>query len=378
MRIKRHNMVKIKDNIYYIGVNKENCVSDNAYLITGEKNALIDTVSDENADEYIKNIENVMPIKEISYLIFTHTEPHCQRSIELIRAENPDIEIIGTIPTVKNLKEITNTVFNERIAKNNSELDLGAGMTLRFTVTPNLPCPDSMIIFLENSGALFCGCLFASDYSGEDLFNTDFKFAADHYKNNLLPFAAFVRGAIEKVPKTTNLIAPKNGGIVTDGARDFIKKYAELTAPDKTEKRTVAVCYLPDGGHTAKMADTIVKALSENGVNVYSADASKDGTADALNGADALIVGAATVHRNAKKEIWNAITSLNAVRVNGKPYFVFGSYGWSGEGLELVHQHLKMLRMKPFVKPVGVLYAPSDKDIRELEDLAARFAEALL
>ncbi len=371
-------MIKIQDNIYYIGVNKAGRVSDNAYLITGAKNALIETVSDENADEYIKNIESVISVKDIDYLIFTHTEPHCLRSMEAIIGKNPNIEVIGTIPTVKNLKEITNSAFNESIAKNNSELDLGKGLTLRFTVAPNLPCPDSMLVFLGNGSALFCGCLFASEYVGDDLYNADFKYAAEYYKNNLLPFDAFVRGALGKVPDSTELIAPKIGGVIRDGVQNFTKKYAELVRAGEDGKKTVAVCYIPDGGYTAKMADIIAKALSENGVNVYMADAAGKGVGEALNSADALVIGASTLHRNAKKEIWDAVTSLNAVRVNGKPYFVFGSYGWSGEGLELVHQHLKMLRMKPFLKPIGVLFNPSEKDIRELTDTAARFAETLL
>ena len=39
-------MFKIKDNIYCVGVNESERIFDNAYLITGEKNALIETVSD--------------------------------------------------------------------------------------------------------------------------------------------------------------------------------------------------------------------------------------------------------------------------------------------------------------------------------------------
>ena len=223
-----------------------------------------------------------------------------------------------------------------------------------------------------------CGCLFASEYVRDDLYNADFKCAAEYYKNNLLPFDAFVRGALGKVPDSTELIAPKIGGVIRDGVQNFTKKYAELVRAGEDGKKTVAVCYIPDGGYTAKMADIIAKALSENGVNIYMADAAGNSVGEALNSADALVIGASTLHRNAKKEIWDAVTSLNAVRVNGKPYFVFGSYGWSGEGLELVHQHLKMLRMKPFLKPIGVLFNPSEKDIRELTDTAARFAETLL
>ena len=49
--------------------------SYNAYLITGEKNVLVETVEANFFDEYLDNIQSVVDISKIDYLIMNHTEP---------------------------------------------------------------------------------------------------------------------------------------------------------------------------------------------------------------------------------------------------------------------------------------------------------------
>ncbi|MCH5210115.1 MAG: FprA family A-type flavoprotein [Oscillospiraceae bacterium] len=367
-------MFKVNDNTYYVGVSEAGKLSDGAYLITGEKNALIETVSDGYSDLYIQNIQEILSIREIDYLIFTHTEPRCLECVEKILELNPDIEIIGTIPTVKNLKEITNRTFNERIAKNNSVLCLGEDMTLRFTIAPNLPSPDSMLVYLENYKILFSGHLFASYFSAQEPVNADFTCLEEYYKDNLLPFRPFVAGALEKIQIDTSVICPCRGSIISDRVKEYIEKYVVLTAEETDKNKTVVICYPADNGYTNKMADIISDELLSNGIRVQQADACAEDIAKKLNSADALIIGTSTIHRNARNEVLHAVADLNAVSVNGKPYFVFGSYGWSGEGTEIIHNFLKMLRMKPVSKPFTVHFNPSEKDIEELRGIVKRFA----
>ena len=69
------------------------------------------------ADSYISNIEEIMPVSEIDYLICNHTEPDHSGSVKKILELNPDIEVVGSIAAIRNLKEITNMTFKEHIAK---------------------------------------------------------------------------------------------------------------------------------------------------------------------------------------------------------------------------------------------------------------------
>ena len=106
-------VIKLKENVYSVGVlnpalrvfdiimRSEYGTSYNAYLITGKKNILIDTVHASFFDEYINNIESIVDISKIDALIMNHTEPDHSGSIAKLLALNPDIKIYCTMPAKK-------------------------------------------------------------------------------------------------------------------------------------------------------------------------------------------------------------------------------------------------------------------------------------
>lgn len=85
--------IKLKENLYSVGVLNPSLrvfdivmearygTSYNAYLITGEKNVLVETVEVNFFDEYLNNIQSVVDISKIDYLIMNHTEPDHSGSV---------------------------------------------------------------------------------------------------------------------------------------------------------------------------------------------------------------------------------------------------------------------------------------------------------
>ena len=71
--------------------------------------------------------------------------------------------------------------------------------------------------------------------------------------------------------------------------------------------------------------------------------------------ADALVFGTPTINRNAVKPVWDIISSIDLVNMKNVSCFVFGSYGWGGEGIQLVN-HLELLKLKP-LKSCSVVYS---------------------
>ena len=169
-------MLELKNNIFYVGVKDptlrtfdifmetEYGTTYNAYLVKGEKTALIETAHEKLLDSYISNIEEIMPVSEIDYLICNHTEPDHSGSVRKILELNPDIEVVGSIAAIRNLKEITNMTFKEHIAKDGAELDLGDGKVLKFCIVPNLHWPDTMVTYLESEKTLFSCDVFGAHY----------------------------------------------------------------------------------------------------------------------------------------------------------------------------------------------------------------------
>lgn len=127
------------------------------------------------------------------------------------------------------------------------------------------------------------------------------------------------------------------------------------------------------------MADVIEKTLKSCDFDVKEYDVAEinDEMITALHSADALVFGTPTINRNAVKPVWDIISSIDLVNMKNKPCFVFGSYGWGGEGIQLVHNHLELLKLKPFEKPFGCIFNPSDEKLAELEDYTKKFAETI-
>lgn len=371
-------MLKLRDNIFCVGV-KDTAVgaNNNAYLVMGEKTALIDTVSAELSQEYIKNIEEILPISEIDYLVCNHSEPDKSGAVRRILELNPNIEVIGTIAAIKNLKEITNMTFNEHIAKDGASLDLGNGTELQFCIVPNLNWPDTMVTYETQSKTLFSCDMFSSYCDCED--DNGYENALKEYYNRFLShFKGFVQRGIEKISSfDIQLICVGYGTVIEEYISKAMADYKNWSVAAESDIKTVSVFYSSRYGNTAKMADVIEHTLKKNGLNVEMLDEVNDDTAETLNNSDAIIFGTSTENKNAPAQIRNAVARLSPMSVKGKPYFVFGSYGWSGEGIQLVNDALKLLKMKPFEKPFSVYFTPSDKDIDELNEYTERFLDMI-
>jgi NADH oxidase (H2O-forming) len=139
---------KLTDNVYSVGVlnpgmrvfdiimHAEYGTSYNAYLITGEKNVLVDTVLESFFDEYLENIQSIVDISKIDYLIVNHTEPDHSGSIEKLLKLNPNIVVYSTFSAKKNLSAITNGEFESVVVKHGDKLQIG-DRELEFIVAPS-------------------------------------------------------------------------------------------------------------------------------------------------------------------------------------------------------------------------------------------------
>ena len=110
--------IKLKENLYSVGVLNPSLrvfdivmearygTSYNAYLITGEKNVLVETVEANFFDEYLDNIQSVVDISKIDYLIMNHTEPDHSGSVAKLLEKNPNITVVCTTAAQKYLRAI--------------------------------------------------------------------------------------------------------------------------------------------------------------------------------------------------------------------------------------------------------------------------------
>ena len=112
--------IKLREGIWSVGIlnpalrvfdivmESKYGTSYNAYLLTGEKNVLIETVHLDYWDEFVSNVEEVLPLEQVDYLIMNHTEPDHSGSVARLLERCPNLTVLCTTSAKKFLTAIAN------------------------------------------------------------------------------------------------------------------------------------------------------------------------------------------------------------------------------------------------------------------------------
>ena len=359
--------------------------SYNAYLLTGEKNVLIETVHSDYFEEYVENIRQVIPLEDVDYLVMNHNEPDHSGSVAKLLAACPKLEILATKAGKKHLEDITNLPdLPCRVVAAGDTLDLGGGRVLEFIPAPMLHWADSMFTWDSQDKVLFtCDFLGAHfceptmlDKNIHDKAAYEGEFAY-YYQGIFGPFKPHVLAGLDKIPAGVEMVCPSHGPCLTERIEPATALYRLWSTPAPKTSRSAFVVYASAYGFTEKLAQTAAKALEEEGFSVATADVTRVPLAECAakaNAADVLMVGAPTINRAAPKAVWDVLTSIDPVHLKGCAAGAFGAYGWSGEAAPMLQSFLKGLRYAVPEAPFRVLFQPTEADLAAMADYARSVA----
>jgi len=359
----------------------------NSYFINAEKKTIIDTAKESFKDDYLEKVQHVVNPEEIEYIIINHSEPDHSGNLKHILKRAPHATVVGSAVAIKYLQDILGESFQFRKVKDNDELDLG-DMTLRFIGAPNLHWPDTLYTYLVEEEILFTCDSFGCHFCREDMFDDlveDFEPAFRYYFDVILrPFSKFMIKAIEKIkPLNIKMILPGHGPML----RSYWKKYMDLSEQlaneylDKfsTDHPRVFIGFVSAYGYTREMALAIGRGLQKAGITdtemVDLEEMTLGDMEEQLIRSSALVVGSPTINQNTLLPIYKFLSVVNPIRDKGKPAATFGSYGWSGEAMEIIGQNFENLKLKMFGKHASYKFFPSQEKIQELEDFGKEFGD---
>lgn len=387
--------VKITENVYEVGVKdpdlkifdltmKTDGTTYNSYLIIGsEKIALIDTVKEQFKDEFFANVEEIIPINKIDYLVVNHNEPDHSGAMPTLLDKNPNIVIYCSGAAIPYVKSIINRESEIIGVKDKHQLELG-GKTLTFRTMPYMHWPDTMMDFLEEDGILFSNDGFAAHICSSELYadelTADVDYEVDYYfKCIMRPFTGYIRRNLPKLDiYDIKLIAPSHGPVFRNEPLKQINRYKEWSV-DKAENRNlISIFYASNYGNTLRIADSLGQFLSEKGFETQLTDASDfddEKVREQIESSKAVIIGTPTFNGDAVKPIWDLVSLFSTVYSIGKKAAVFGSYGWGGEGAKMVAERLAGLKLKVMEEQYRARLIPSDEEMEELKQFADNFAE---
>jgi len=378
----RHRDLQIFDELFPT----HNGTTYNAYLVRGsDKTALIDTVKEPFTEELFAKLEAAGGLDKIDLVVVSHTEPDHSGALRHLLARCPDLPVYCTKPAQNFLAQLLNAPFNAQVVSDGQELDLG-GRTLRFILAPYLHWPDTMFTYLVEDAVLFPCDAFGAHYCARELFDDEIPdFSQDflfYFDCIMRPFKDKVREAVAKVEQLPlKLICPSHGPLLRRNPQAVIDSYRRLAnQPPVSAKPRALMLTFSSHGNTRQMAAAVREGVESRGFDVLEmrlCELRDSDLRDELELADLVLVGTATINRDAPPPVWHALSLFSLVTPKAKVAAAFGSFGWSGEAVKLVEERLKGLRFKLAVPGLTLRFRPTEEDLATCRKFGEEVAQAV-
>jgi flavorubredoxin len=371
-----------------------NGTSYNAYMVRGSDGvAVIDTVKELYAADFFARLESVASYDEIKVIVLNHLEPDHTGALPELMRRAPQARLYISQKAQSMLKAL---LKQDELAfttvMTGDTVTLG-DRTLSFLHTPYLHWPDTQCTHLLEEKILFSGDVFGCHFCDTRLFNDhvgDFRFSFEYYYAHIMrPFKAYVNNALDLIEPLEPFaqILPAHGPLLRDSPQRYVQRYRELShsalqSEISADEKTLLIFYISSYGNTRRMAEAIYEgAMNVDGVRVslYDLEGSEISPfVDLIEGADGLIFGTPTINGDAVKPVWDLLSSLAVVSLKGKLGGVFGSYGWTGEGVKMVEDRLRGLKLRVPIAGIRIKLIPTDEEIMQCEQFGRELAQELL
>ena len=391
---------KIKNNVYWVGktdwelrkfhgneYSTNRGSTYNSYLIREEKNVLIDTVWMPFSKEFVENLSKEIDLEKIDYVIANHAEIDHSGSLPELMERIPDTPIYCTANGVKSLKGHYHKDWNFKVVKTGDTLDLGNGKQLIFVEMRMLHWPDSMACYLTGDNILFSndafGQHYATEYMYNDLVDQDelFTECIKYYANILTPFSAFVDKKIKEVLALNipiDIIATSHGVIWRDNPTQIVEKY--LTWANDYQENQITILYDTMWDGTKRMAEAIVKGILEidKKVNVKLYNIAKSDKNDLITEifkSRIILVGSPTIGGGILSGVAEILEMIKGMRFKNKKAASFGCYGWSGESIKVIKEHLEKSGFSVINDGIRALWNPDDESLEKCVEFGREIAK---
>jgi flavorubredoxin len=256
---------------------------------------------------------------------------------------------------------------------------------LVFVEAPMLHWPDSMFTYLTGHNILIPNDAFGQHYATAFHFNDEvnqeelYEEAFRYYANILTPYSDRVIKKIDellalKLP--VDMIAPSHGIIWRTGPLQIVKKYAEWAA-QKPEPRAV-ILYDTMWNGTRQMAEAIGDGLAEAGVDHKILNLAVSDRNDVLVEvfkARTILVGSPTINNGVLPTIMPVLTDIKGLKFKNKIGAAFGSYGWSGEAVKMLEEHLTASGVRIVRDGIKFKWQPLPEELDACREFGREIAE---
>lgn len=360
--MKRH--VEIAPKAYWVGYVDDRKVpfhrlvlekgtTYNAYMLDTEQPTLIDTVDIEFGKVFVENLSSLMDLSKLAYVVINHVEPDHAGGLPALMSKAKNAKIVTTALGAELLKNMFRLHYREYVVIHDGmTLDIG-GKTLQFFETPYLHTEETMVTYCIEDKILYPCDQFSSHVATHELFNDQALESIEedfnvYYQLIMHPHRLYVQDMINKIRALDiQMIAPSHGYILRANVQRYINVYDEMSSPRKNKK--AAILFSTMTGNTTKIAKGIAavlekKAIETRIINVDNADL--EAVLGVIRESDMVFFGSSTRYADMVGKMELVLKELKHMDLEEKFAVAFGSYGWSGEAVEVIQDYLRGTNIK--------------------------------
>ena len=271
------------------------------------------------------------------------------------------------------------------VVKQEASRPLADGHVLRLIPAPSPRWPGALLAFEERSSLLMSGKFFAAHLCSEAWAEASRSSTEEDrryfYDCLMAPMARQVEAIVDRLEELDiRTIAPGHGPAIDTSWRSLLADYRRWGESQERSTLAVALLFASAYGNTAAIADALAQGIARTGVRVESINCEftpADQLLAAIRSCDALLIGSPTLGGHAPTPIVSALGTVLAEGDRNKPVGVFGSFGWSGEALDLLESKLRDGGFRFAFEPIKVKFSPDAATIKAIEETGTALGRSL-
>ncbi|NMC69432.1 MAG: MBL fold metallo-hydrolase [Myxococcales bacterium] len=359
----------------------------NAYLVLDEKAALIDTVWSPFAEQLLSNVRELCDPAKLDYVVANHAEVDHSGALPAVMRAAPQATLVVSPRGRESLEGHYHEPWSFRTVRTGDRLSLGA-VELAFLEAPMLHWPDSMFTYLAGRAILMPNDAFGQHYATAYRFNDQvdreelYEEARKYYANILTPFGKLVAKKIDELLALglpIEMIAPSHGVIWRQDPLQIVHQYREWAAQKPEPRATIVFDTMWEA--TRRMAEAIGRGLGAAGVPYrlfHMAVSDRNDVLTEIFRSRAVILGSPTLNNGVLPTLAPILEDLRGLKFQNKIGAAFGSYGWSGESVKRIEEHLERCGIPLAAPGVAAKWQPGPADLQKCEELGRAVAAAVL
>ncbi|KAB2888339.1 MAG: MBL fold metallo-hydrolase [Desulfobulbaceae bacterium] len=360
----------------------------NAFLVIDDKITLFDTVKRSHLDDLLNHVRAIIDPAKIDYLVVNHVEmDHSGALPQMMEIIKPEKLICSPAGHKAIVDHFHREDWPFEIVKTGDEISLGK-RTIQFIETRMLHWPDSMFSYLKEDGILFSSDAFGEHYASSERFDDEAPLAdvmneaAKYYANILYLYSPLIRKLLKQVGEMNldiRMIAPDHGVIWRSHIDTILKAYDRWSR--NIADRKALVIYDTMWHSTEKMAKAVAEGLEEAGVHTSMINLKHHHRSDVMTqvlGARAIVLGSATLNNGILPRMAGFLSYMRGLKPSGKFCAAFGSFGWSGEAVNLLNTALHEMKLDVIEEGIRHKYVPAEAQLRECREMGKRIGLAVV